>query len=304
MEENMNQSLSFMAFAGGSESKEFVRNYYIGVGIVRLLAVNPTAAEIEKYLGYKPKEEPIYTSTTDDGKKEVRISFIAETDPEKNNGIEWKGIISYKLTDGPNTNGDGTKIQVIDNYGETAWATIDDFKAQQLPSYARRLLPPVRQAYKGEQNLIKMLKVYINIPDATKYNSDDRSWYKIDNLKEAEASLEDIAKYFLGNVTELKQIISLQPNNSFKLLFTVREYNGNLYQSFYLNEPMRLGTRSYKRLEEQLEKDAQDGRLNGVTYEICELKQYTETPTQFDDPLGAGSAPANSPWSTWDQNNK
>ena len=117
-----NTNYLFMAFASGREttnSQEIKR--YIGVAPVFVLAVNPTKDELEKIYNNTSDNAPEYLSKTEVNGKEVeqvRIDFIVQTNTERSNGIDLKTKLSFFLTNMPKYNRDGSKVQVINKYGE------------------------------------------------------------------------------------------------------------------------------------------------------------------------------------------
>lgn len=283
----------FMAFGAGSEStetKEFSK--YIGVGVVKVLAVNPTRAELENIYGRAFDKDPEYI-TIKDGVKSARISFIVEVVADKNNGLHTIVPITYFLRNELTGNRDNTKVCVIDKYGETAWATSEEYKAGIAPAYSQRLIPPFKAALRGEENLVKFLKALINIPNSTVYKNEQ--WEKTEKLQDCEAGLEKINNYFNGDFSELKQLIKFRPDNMMKLCFGVRTTAENKqYQDFFTEMPMKLGVSNYSRLDKEIQEAKQNNRYADTVFDICNLKEFVEESTSF---APAQDAPAaNLPW--------
>jgi hypothetical protein len=186
----MKNSYSFLVVGKTQESKEagessFKR--YIGVGSTFIKGVQPTKKEIDEFFGYESQNEPEYVVTTDNG-KEARITFLLQTDPEVNNGIELKTRAMFTLRLVPAYNRDQTKVQVIDGYGNYTWANIDDAKAGKPILTANgnpaKIDTKYRMACVGECDLVAFLKKYLWITDAFNYVND--VWVKkedADNYK-------------------------------------------------------------------------------------------------------------------------
>ena len=136
-----NIGFNFMAFSKGVESKDsnkVVR--YIGVGSVFVLGVNPNKEELEKLYNTQLENAPEYLSEIEVGEDKhkvpnVRIDFIVKTNAEKCNGIDFTTKVSFFIRKEARVNRDGSKVQVIDKYGRTAWVTKEQYKNKEIPVY-------------------------------------------------------------------------------------------------------------------------------------------------------------------------
>lgn len=302
----------FFAWAHGAASKEVEVKRYIGVGAFKCVAVNPSRAEIDRLYGNDPSdaEEPVYAGTgkiklqdgTEKEVQQVRITFYMKTDTEKtcNNGIDAIIPVSFFLRKAYNTtvkNG-VLKCQVLDKYGNSAWVTEEQLKGHIIPTYTVKNGPDAGQerqfsitsdyhpAYIGEEDLVKFLRALINIPSPRVWNSSARTFTMKTGkkLEECESSLDSIKKYFEGNVKELREIVGYQPDNCVKLLMGIRTAsNGSQFQATYTRMPMYLNVRNYDSLIQQLKDDEAAGRHPSEYYEVCDLKEYTLTPTVYKD---------------------
>ena len=79
-----------MAFSKGKESSNGGGSFsrYVGVGSVKVLAVNPNMEEWNTITGGNMTKEPEYTGVTQDGVKTARITLLVQTDPAKTIGGE------------------------------------------------------------------------------------------------------------------------------------------------------------------------------------------------------------------------
>ena len=296
----MKTNTLFMAFSTGKESVEAGEiKRYIGVGAVKVIAVNPTKAEQEKLYNTTIDKEPEYIGNVNVNGKDIqnaRISFVIKTDPEKCNGIELMTNATFFIQNAPKVGSQSGKYQIIDKYGRTAWATRDDIDAKRIPVYSNgkpaNIDADYRCAYIGEEELTEFLKAYLNIPNVQRYVNGE--WVMVDNPSECEARLDNIANFFKGDFSMLKEIISYQPNNKVKILFGVRTTDdGKEYQSVYTNMVLKNSVSDYSRLDKDLQDRKAAGAYSTTTFEVCPLKEYVITPTPVDD------LPASTPQGNW-----
>lgn len=283
----MNTSKVFMAFAKGQESTEgTIVKRYTGVAPCFVVGVNPNKDELEKIYGTTLDAVPEYRGSVDvDGKKveTVRIDFIVKTDSAKANGIEMTTKVALFLRKEYRFNKDKTKVQVIDKYGRTAWVTIEQAKAKEIPVYANgpaNLDADYRPCFVGEEELTNFIKAYLNIPNVMKYV--DKKWVMVDNPEDCVARLDNIEKYFSGDYSELREVINLQPNNKVKLLFGVKTNDeGKQYQAVFTQMFMKNGVNDYSRLAKELEDRKAAGAYPTTEFFIGDLKEYTTESTDF-----------------------
>lgn len=283
----MNTAKVFMAFAKGQESTDgAIVKRYTGVAPCFVVGVNPNKEELERIYGTTIDSVPEYRSSVEaDGKKveTVRIDFIVKTDPTKSNGIEMTTKVALFLRKEYRFNREKTKVQVIDKYGRTAWVTIEQAKAKEIPVYANgpaNLDADYRPCFVGEEELTNFIKAYLNIPNVMKYV--DKKWVMVDNPEDCVARLDNIEKYFSGDYSELREVISLQPNNKVKLLFGVKTNDeGKQYQAVFTQMFMKNGVTDYSRLAKELEDRKAAGAYPTTEFFIGDLKEYTMETTDF-----------------------
>ena len=297
----------FMAFAKGNESVEAAPiSRYIGVAPVFVLAVNPTKEELEKLYDTELEKAPEYISETEvglEGNKykvpQVRLDFIVRTDAEKCNGIDMKTKVSFFITKEVRYNRDRTKVQVINKYGETTWLPIENAKAGTVPENLSWFEPAeFRPAYIGEEELTNFIKKYLVIPNKS-YRKPNGEVVELKDKSKAEARLDKIEDYFKGNFSELKAIISLQPNNKIKCMFGVRTTDDNKqYQAVFTQEFATNRTTDYSKIDKVLQERKSAGAYQSTEFSICELKEYKVESTNFSEPVDEmpfGETPT-SPW--------
>ena len=290
-----------------TEAREFKR--YIGVAPSQVLAVNPNKEELDKIYGSDQKE-PVYVTEGERG-KEVRVHFIVKTVPEQNNGIEIISRLMFTLRNSPAYNRDETKVQVIDDYGNSTWASVEDVKAgaKLLSSEGKELKidTKYRMACDGEADLVAFLKLYLGVQDV--FNYVNGTWVKKANAEDYLFKLEHIKDYFKGDFKELKDAIALQPNNKVKLLYGVRtanDENGNPreYQAVASRGDLMLannaGSNGLARLEKNLNNLKSRGSFPTTEFKVQELQEYNVEPTNLEkpadsDPFG-GASSEELPW--------
>lgn len=300
-----------MAFSKGAESTEGnVIKRYIGVAPVFVLAVNPNKEQLEKLYNTELENSPEYLSEIEVGEDKhkvpnARIDFIVKTNVDKC-GIDFTTKVSFFIRNEYWYNRDNTKVQVIDKYGRTAWVTVEQAKNHEIPMYSNgpaNIDKDYRPCYRGEEDLTNFLKAYLNIPNIMKFVN--KSWVMVDNPSECEARLSDIANYFKGDFSELKEIIALQPTNKVKVLFGIKTTDDNKqYQTTYTHMFLKNNITDYSRLDKDVQERKANGSYSNVEFNVVDLKEYDVEATDFNTantntnpmPFAASSNNSNNPW--------
>lgn len=300
---NNNRAFAFITVGKTKESTEAAEfKRYIGVGSTRVLAVNPSKQERDELLGYEIPQEPEYTGTDDNGQF-ARVSFIVATDPAVNNGIDIKNILSFTLRPVQACNRDQTKLQVIDDFGNSAWGPADDVKAKKQLLNANgtplKIAPNYHIACRGEADLVAFLKAYLNVEDAFDYANG--TWSLKKNTEDYVFKLEHIKNYFTGDFSEIKEAIKLQPHNKVKLLYGVRTTDeGKQYQAIASGGEFILrnsaNSHMLARLEKNLFNAKQAGRYATTEFKVQELQEFSVTPTDLSQPAQSSEDSEAMPW--------
>lgn len=307
-----NKSVAMMAFASGSESKDRVKKLYIGVAPVFIVGVNPNKAEYEKLFNRTLDDAPVYIGEGEVGPEgdrvkvpQIRIDFIVKTDAEKC-GVELTDRITFFLSKAMNFNRDRSKVEVINKYGESTYLPIACVEGTEpIPDNMKWYdTSGMRPTYIGEADLTAFIKAFLNIPSKSYRKGNEVVFIK--NLADAEAKLDKIESYFRGDVSELKSVIGLQPNNRVKVMFGVKTTDdNNQYQAVYTKKFLKNMVNDYSKLDENLQARKNAGAYPSVEFLAEPIKEYTVESTDFsspaNDPLGAKSAPANAPWAAWNK---
>lgn len=280
-----------MAFAKGKESTEATQTKrYIGLAPVFVLNVNPNKATLEKLYGTTLNEEPVYITENKepDGTTVVtaRLSFTIKTDASKV-GEEVITNATFFLRNQYQFKKDHSKVKVIDKYGRTAWATIDEAKNHQIPVCSNgpaRLDADFRPMYVGEEELTNFISTYLNIPRVEVFNNNTKQWIPNPDAspEECMARLDKISDYFKGDYSELKDCLSLQPNNKVKVMFGVRTAdNGSQYQAVYTRVVLRNNSTNSQAILKDLEERKAFGAFGSTEFDCGDFREYTVKPTEF-----------------------
>lgn len=295
-----------MAFAKGNQSTEgAVRKFYCGVASSYVLAVNPTKAEQEKLFNTTLEKEPEYVTKTEEGKDMVRISFVLKVDSDKYKNADGSPVElvtnhAFFLRNEPRKGSNSGKYQIVDAYGNFAWATEEEIKNKQIPQYANgpaNIHEGYRMAYSGEEELTEFLKKYLVIPNSVKWaNGKPCGW--VDNLQDCECRLDNIAEYFKGNFKELKEIVALQPNNKVKLAYGVKtDSEGKQRQATFTRMTLSNVVTNYDKLSEALKQvSAVDYTGDNNQSNVRDLMEYVVTATDFSTASNATLPTDNSPF--------
>lgn len=275
----------FMAIAGGRTVTEGAGGFakYKGLGAFTVLAVNPNKASLEKIYGADLEKEPEYLGKTDDGKEKIRISFLLNSVPENNGGAEFTVPLNYFLENKPRYNAAGDKVQVINKYGETTWVTLENAKAGTVPANMSWYELPYRPAFVGEEDLVKFIKAFLNIPNKS-FRKADGTVVELPNKADAECRFDTIKNWFGGNVKELEDAVKYQPDNKVKLAIGVKTTDDNReYQAIYSQMPLKYGVNDYSKLDAAIKDRQANGAYPNTVFSVEPLHVHdaNQTPTNF-----------------------
>lgn len=289
----MYMNFNFFAFASKASTGEANFKKYIGIANCRVIAVNPTKKELEEIYGNPRDNEPVYLGVNKEtNAPTARIEFILETVPEKCNGISAKTSLNFFLEKSKIVGSQSGKIQVIDRYAQNAWATEAELASHTIPQYTNgpaNIDKDYWPAYIGQIQLLDFLKAYLGVSNARVFKNG--VWTANQNLSDCEAKLEHIDDYFKGDFSELKFLIGVQPSNSVRTLWGVRDKDGKEYQVVYNEYFQKAGSTSNDGFEKNVTNRKNAGAYPTTTFDFTILHDYTVSPTNIDD-LPVESNPA------------
>lgn len=276
-----------MAFNKGNASTEASENIkrYWGVAPVKILAVNPSKAELETIFGHPIEKDPVYTGIREDSQVHyARIEFVVKVEEKDVNFISKINFFIDKTLYG---NKDKTKCQIIDKYGDTAWATIEEVKNKAIPQYANgpaAIDADYHAVCKGEAELTNFIRTYLCLESSRVWDSNTFTW--VTNPKREEGCLDRVKDYFDGDFSELKEVIKMVPDNKVKVLFGVRTTDDNKqYQDVYNRMFLRNNQRKLDYLRDDVAKAKAAGAYShtefGPNGNISTIAEYVVTPTEF-----------------------
>lgn len=290
-----------MGFSKGTKrDSEISITRYIGIAAVKILALNPNAEQQNKLFNTQAfTEDPVYTGKgkaknskgEDIEAPQIRLNFVVATNPKIacNNGIEMTSNISFFITKAyqySHKNGID-KIKVIDEFGRTAWATSEELKNKAVPVYANgpaRISNNYRPCYIGEEEVINFLKTYLGIPNPEVWNAQTEKFVQrpAAELEDCKASLTNIEKYFSGDVSEIKEILTYQPENMIKVLFGVRTADdGKQYQTVFTRKFLSVASTNLNGIKNELANAQQVGAYSTTAFEVCDLKEFNIQATDY-----------------------
>lgn len=294
------------ASAQGSDFKK-----YVGVASFRVMGVNPTKEELEKFYGREIPSEPVYIKEkedpNDDGKKytQLRVSFMIQADdpttiseitPTDKEAAKTNAALKEPLKTTVNFfidsryfyNRDKSKVQVLDKYSRSAWVTIEQAKNHQIPVYSNgpaKLDADYLPAFRGEEELTSFILNYLNVSPIDSYNKNTGTWMTNQHPEDCEAKLYKIKDYFKGDISELKELCSLMPTNRVKLLVGLRTDNeGKQFSTVYTRLSMRNGSKNYNRFKDSVEGNQNSDTVftNDSIGIISNIQEYADNVTETD----------------------
>lgn len=200
---------------GGKKREQFDNSLKVGLGEVKVIAINPDAEQYKELLKIELKEDSKateYLGESKDGNSTLRVDIWVE-----NTKTKKRDKVTFFLEDAKKMNKDGTKYQYINNLGACTWA--DD--PNNLPNWFTKR--DYRIAYKGEEELYNCL----------------RHWLGNLDYRDAETILQLEWKQLMrGNLKDLRNEINGDFSTPFVALYTVKTVtkdDGEVkeYQSIY-----------------------------------------------------------------------
>jgi hypothetical protein len=192
--------------------------------------------------------------------------------------------LSFNLVKTKRIGSKSGKIQVIDKYGDTAWATPEEVEKKAIPMYNNgpaHISKEYRPACQGEEDLINFMRAWLNIPDTRTYNRSNNTWVDKEDKSDCEVSL-DLKKLFAGDYSELKDILSAASDFIVKGLAGVRNTDkGRQYQDIFNKFFLKNASSNYMKFETELTNFKNNGGGANTEYEFGNLHEYKVSPSSF-----------------------
>ena len=288
-----------MAIKVGKESVEGSFKLYKGMAAFNIVAVNPNKKELETLLGRDIDNDPEYKSKNEDGQDVIRVTFYAKTNIEAkvNNGIELMVPISFMITKAKKVGQGSGKIQIIDKYGRTAWATPEDVESKSIPMYKSgpaNISKDYRPAYQGEEQLVDFLVNWLNIPGPMDFK--DGQWVMKKDPSDSEVAL-DMDALFKGNVAELQELTKLAASYLVKAAVGVRTNDeGKQYQAVFTRKFAKNAVTNYSKIDAAITEFQSNGGAPNTEFSVEPLHENTVTATEFAPKAAeAGDMPFDAP---------
>lgn len=279
---NKFKSSIVMALSAGKQTTEGNSfKLYTGITPMGCKYVCPTKEQLSQMLGREWPKDMVYTKTSEDGIPQINLAFPLTVDTIVN-GEEVHTMVLQNISiwNAPRMKNDGSKFQVVDKWGNFSWVTEEEFTNHTTPlsSNGKKLKIDAsnwRKAYRGEENLMKFLKPRLNIEDAFEYKNNE--WVLKADTSACECRLDEISKYFQGDVTEIQAALNIMPENKVKGFLYVDEYEGKQRQAV-AREYVNLASNKYNDLEREIENINNN---KGSNFTLCELQEYVVNSTKF-----------------------
>jgi len=286
-----------MALSAGKQTTEGGSfKMYVGLTPIGCKVVCPTKEQLSEITGREWSKDMSYLKTDDQGVKQVNLTFPMTVDTKVGEDeVHLMILQNISLWNAPRYKQDGSKFQVTDKWGNFSWVTEEEFNNHTTPlSNAGKKLKidanTWRRAYRGEENLMKFLKPRLNITDAFEYKNGE--WVLKADTTGCECRLDEVAKYFEGNVSEIQNALNFMPENKVKGFVYVDEYEGKQRQAI-AREYVNLASNKYGDLEREIENINSN---KGTTFALCEFQEYKVESTQFAPSTNAQMPEASNPF--------
>lgn len=280
---------------------------YIGVASVKVLSINPNNETLRKW-GWPIAEgapEPEYIKQKQDENGNVyqltRIRFLVQIQD-----LEDKPVIYMDYMCRPDIalNKDGSKCEIIDQYGRSAWATKEEVKGGKIPQYANgpaRIALPYKISHRGEKEIIAFLFKLLNITPLEVYDRTKGAYVRSTNP--GRLSIDNWGAICNGNVRELAEYIALRPDNCVKVVLGIQTTPDNrTYQAFlntgYIGNGSRpdQGTGEYTAARNLIDKYMAGRENSNYAFSAMPVREWTVSPTEVTDASESTEEPADN-WS-------
>lgn len=287
-----------MAFGTSSAKPVFTR--YTGIGIAKVVGINPTMKEINDAFGREVyTNEPTYTQEVEyDGVKSKmsRVSFLLKFEASDNMGYSDLHFLTISITNKVIKSSDTTnpKVQVIDEFGRTAWVTEDEFKEKKIPVYSNgpaKLTNNYHAVLRGEERLVKFISAVRATPSIDVWDPDGKCWVTnkredAENCKK-EIPKEDMKKILNGDFSPVRSYLEDVKDNKVKVVLGVQTSNdGRQYNTIYDGDFMTVFQKKTTNIEKSVREAQANGRYPNTVFTFGPLVEATSVkPDDLSKPI-------------------
>lgn len=262
---------------------------YIGVASVNVVSINPNNEALRKFGWHIPDdaEEPEYVKLDKNGKVFTRVRFLVQIQD-----LPEKPVIYMDYICRPEVavSQDGQKCKIIDGYGRTAWATKADIQAKKVPQYTNgpaNISTPYKPCHPGEEEIVSFIMKYLNVTPLQMYDK-VRGW--VPSKNPGRLTIDNWKAICDGNMNELAEYVSLQPENCVKVVLGVQTTDENkAYQTFlngcYIGNGAKpdVNTGEYVRARAKIDDFFKNRENAPYTFSASPVKEWTVTATEVLD---------------------
>lgn len=295
---NFKSSINMALSAGKQTTEGGSFKMYVGLTPIGCKYVCPNKEQLSQIFGREWTKDTNYIKTSEDGIQQVNLMFPLTVENKVNGeDVKFTVLQTISIWNAPRLKSDGSKFQVVDKWGNFSWVTEEEFNNHTTPlsNSGKKLKIDAsnwRKAYRGEENLMKFLKPRLNINDAFEYKNNE--WSLKSDTSNSECRLDEIAKYFQGDFSEIQNALNIMPENKVKGYVYVDEYEGKQRQAI-AREYVNLASNKYGDLEKEIENINNN---KGTKFTLCEFKEYVVESTQFSQSTAQMPQTSN-PFENW-----
>lgn len=208
------------------EERVFNDNFYVGYDSFVVLAINPTKEELAKIYGttadrlkdqvYINESAQVINAKGEETQgREVSIKIYVKCVNQVNNK-DFINCIKFKVKEGIFIGQQTGKHQVIDDYGQTAWVTEEEFKNKVIPVFSngsKANIGKYRHTYRGEAELVTFIRNWLGFPDPIIREGYDPNTKRFASIKWREGEALEACE-FSFEIAEWKEIFK----GNFKIL--------------------------------------------------------------------------------------
>ena len=263
---------------------------YIGVASVHVLAINPNNAKLRSYGWQIPEgaEEPKYVTHDNEGRKSARVRLLVQIQD-----LDEKPVISLDFWVRPDVmfNKDNTKCKIIDSFGRTAYGTKTEVQSHQIPQYSNgpaNISSDYKPCHVGEEELVAFLMKYLNVTPLQIFDRAKKTW--IPTKSPGRLTFDNWKALCDGDVSEVAQMIALQPDNRVKVILGIRTTDDNKsYQTFLPTTFIGNGsipdrnTGEYTTARKAIDKWMEGHPNNTTDFSALPVKEWTVSATEVKE---------------------